>query len=152
MSHAFWLLKSEPSCYSILDLKRDGITGWDGVRNYQARNFMKNDMKIGDLAFFYHSNADPSGIAGVARICKLAYPDTTALDPTEDHYDPKSTPDNPIWWRVDIEFNRVLDRFIPLKELHTYPELSGMEVLKKGSRLSITPVEKKHFDFILSRV
>src|SRR6185437_1538302 len=100
----YWLVKSEPSCYSIDDLARDGKTMWDGVRNYQARNFMRDGMKKGDRVLFYHSNADPMGVVGVAEVCREAYPDFTAQDPSNDHFDPSSTADNPIWMMVDIAF------------------------------------------------
>jgi len=144
----YWLLKSEPECYSIDDLKRDKTTFWDGVRNYQARNFMTQEMKVGDLAFFYHSNADPSGIAGIAKIVKPATPDLTALDPNEDHYDPKATVQKPIWYGVTLEYVNSFNKIVTLKSLHSYPELKNMIVLQKGSRLSVMPVTKDEFEFV----
>ncbi len=144
----FWLLKSEPGCYSISDLKRDKQTFWSGIRNYQARNYMRDAMAVGDGILFYHSNASPSGIAGLATVCKAAHPDRTALDPKDDHYDPKSSEKNPIWMMVDIAYQSTFSNLISLEQLHRYPELSGMVVLQKGSRLSVMPVEEAHFKFI----
>ena len=144
-----WLMKSEPGCYSISDLKKDKRTNWDGVRNYQARNFMTQEMKVGDLVLFYHSNSKPSGVAGIAKVCKNAYPDFTALDPEEDHFDPRSTPENPIWQMVDIEFISEFKKIISLEEMHQNPKLNGMMVLQKGCRLSVMPVSKAHFDDVL---
>lgn len=141
----FWLVKSEPSCYSIDDLAKDKQAYWSGVRNYQARNFMRDEMKIGDGVLFHHSNANPSGIAGIARVCKEAHPDFTAWDPQDDHFDPKASPENPIWMMVDIAFERKFDRLLSLEFLHGFSELSSMMLLKKGSRLSVMPVEEVHF-------
>ncbi len=145
----YWLMKSEPTSYSIDDLKRDRKTFWGGVRNYQARNFMMKDMQVGDEVLFYHSNADPSGIAGLAKVVKLAAPDKTALDPKDHHYDPKSTTSNPIWFGVEIAFVNKLPTLISLQELKNNPKLTEMLVLKKGSRLSIQPVENKHFSEVI---
>lgn len=144
----YWLMKSEPSSYSIDDLQRQGKSSWDGVRNYQARNYMR-DMRVGDLALFYHSNANPPGVAGIAKVCKEAYPDHTALDPNNHHYDPKSTPENPIWMMVDVEFVEKFPELVSLPELKANPKLDGMLVVKRGTRLSVQPVEKKHFDEVL---
>lgn len=138
-------MKTEPGCYSIDDLQRDKKIAWTGVRNYQARNFMRDDMKIGDDILFYHSNADPSGIAGLARICALAHPDLTALDHKDDHYDSKSTHVDSIWVNVDIAFEKKFSHFVSLSALKAEPELSGMVVLQKGSRLSIQPVTAEQF-------
>jgi len=128
----FWLMKSEPESYSIDDLKRDGKTSWDGVRNYQARNFMRDQMHVGDLVLFYHSNAEPSGVAGIGEIRKEGYPD----------------PKDPVWTLVDIAFVAKFSRFVSLDELRQEPKLRDMLVLKKGQRLSVQPVSKEHFDTV----
>ncbi len=141
-------MKSEPESYSIDDLKRDGSEPWDGVRNYQARNFMR-DMKVGDLALFYHSNAKPPGVAGVCRISKEAYPDPTQFDPKSDYYDPKSTKENPRWSLVDVSFVEKFGEEISLHTLKDTPQLDGMRVTQKGARLSVQPVDKKHFKHVL---
>lgn len=145
----YWLLKSEADCYSIDDLARDKRTSWSGVRNYQARNFMRDGMSVGDLALFYHSSSEPSGVVGVARICKKAYGDDTALDPKDDHYDPKSTKDEPIWVMVDVEFVERFPKTITLAELKAVKELASMHVLRKGQRLSVMPVDADHFERVL---
>lgn len=136
----YWLMKTEPESYSIDDLERDGTTCWDGVRNYQARNFMRDDMKPGDGVLFYHSNASPPGIAGIAEISKEAYPDHTQFDPDDKHFDPKSSPDDPRWLMVDMKFVRKFSEPIPLPELKEQPGLEDMMVTKRGSRLSVQPV------------
>ena len=135
---AYWLMKSEPDVFSIDDLAKKGVAGWDGVRNYQARNFMKA-MKLGDRVFFYHSNALPPGIAGVAEVAKLAYPDPTQFDPKAGHHDPKAIPDNPIWFQVDLRFVKKFPRFLSLDELRGVPALAGMPLFNR-SRLSVQPV------------
>ncbi len=145
----FWLMKSDG--YFIDDLARDKKTFWDGVRNYQARNFMRDQMKIGDLALFYHSNADPSGIAGIARICAKAHADFTAWDPKDKHYDSKSTKENPIWMMVDVEFVEKFPHFVSLDDLRGDPHLKDMLVLKRGMRLSIQPVTQEHFEIVRKR-
>ena len=146
----YWLMKSEPSCFSIDDLaKRPKKTEhWDGVRNYQARNMMRDQMKVGDKVFFYHSNCESPGIVGVIEIAKQAYPDVTALDHNHEHYDPKSTPENPRWCMVDV---RLLEKFtnaVSLVELKQNPYLKSMLVLRKGNRLSITPVTAEEWRII----
>ena len=146
----YWLMKSEPSEYSIDDLKKDRVEHWDGVRNYQARNMMNNEMKKGDLAFMYHSNCDEIGIVGIMTIAKEGYVDHTAFDKKDKHYDPKSDPDNPRWFMVDVRYKRKLKRTITLAELKQHKKLAEMQLLKRGNRLSIMPVSKKHWDFILS--
>ena len=146
----YWLMKCEPGSYSIDDLKRDGTTFWDGVRNYQARNSMRDDMKPGDLAFFYHSNAEPPGIAGVMEIIKEGYPDHTQFDPNDIHFDPKASPDNPRWMMVDVKFVSKFDTLIPLNELKETKGLEEMVVTKKGSRLSVQPVTKKEWNIVTS--
>ncbi len=144
----YWLMKSEPSEYSIEDLKKDKTTPWDGVRNYQARNFMRDQMKLNDKVLFYHSNASPPGIAGIGYVSKLAYPDFTAWDPKNKHFDPKSSPEKPIWMMVDVAFDKKFSRVIGLPELREKEALLSMLVLKKGMRLSIQPVEQAHFELI----
>ena len=145
----YWLVKSEPGCYSIdtLENEPDQITSWDGVRNYQARNFMRDGMKLGDKVLFYHSVTNPS-VVGVCEVVRESYPDHTAWNPEDDHFDPKSTVDNPRWFMVDVKFVEKFPRALTLKELRQTPGLEGMEMLKKGSRLSVMPVDKKEFDII----
>jgi predicted RNA-binding protein with PUA-like domain len=146
----YWLMKSEPEAFSIDDLINapNQITHWDGVRNYQARNFMKQ-MQIGDKVFFYHSNCKVPGIIGIAEVCKTAYPDFTAQDPHDIHYDPKSTPEKPIWEMVDVQFKEKFASIIPLKQLQTIPVLENMPLVRKGNRLSIMPVTPAQWNFIL---
>jgi predicted RNA-binding protein with PUA-like domain len=144
----YWLMKSEPDSYSIDDLERDGREPWDGIRNYQARNFMR-EMAVGDLVIFYHSSAKPPGAAGIARICSEAHPDPTQFDKKSKHYDPKSDKDDPRWSLVDLEFVEKFEEEIPLRALKDDPALQGMRVTQKGSRLSVQPVEKKHFKLVL---
>jgi len=143
-----WLVKSEPGCYSIDDLKRDKRTAWTGVRNYQARNFMRDGMKIGDLVLYHHSGSEPPGIAGIARVCDAAHADATAQDPNDDHYDPKSTRDDPIWMCVDIEFVRKFDDVVSLADLKANKALASMLVLQRGQRLSVMPVDEAHFRIV----
>ena len=146
--HRRWLMKSEPEVYSIDDLARDGQTAWEGVRNYQARNFMRDDMKIGDRVLFYHSNAKPPGVAGLAEVCSAAYPDPAAFDPTSPYFDPKSKPEAPAWLRVDLRFVARLPRLVSLDELKQDAALEGMLVIQRGQRLSVQPVRPEHFDHI----
>ena len=141
----YWLIKSEPDVFSIADLKRVKREPWDGVRNYQARNFMRDDMEIGDLALFYHSNAKPPGVAGVARVAGPPYPDPCQFDPSSNYFDEKSHEENPRWSLVDFEFVTAFHSLIPLDQLKADPKLDGMLILRRGNRLSITPVEPKHF-------
>ena len=143
MNH--WLIKSEPDVFSIADLERVGREPWTGVRNYQARNFMWRDMKPGDLALFYHSNAKPPGIAGIAKVVGNPYPDSTQFEPQSEYFDPKSTRENPRWWLVDFEFVARFNEVIPLDTLKQDPELCEMMVCQRGTRLSINPVSAKHF-------
>ena len=146
----YWLMKSEPLVYSIDDLaeEKNKTTCWDGVRNYQARNFMRDDMKKGDQVLFYHSNAKPPGVAGTAKIVKESYPDFTAFDPKDKHSDPKSKQETPRWFMVDIKLVKKLKRLVSLDELRTVKSLEGMVLLQKGSRLSVQPVTKKQFETI----
>ncbi len=139
-----WLMKSEPTVYSIDDLKKNSTTHWEGVRNYQARNFMKS-MNIGDLVFFYHSNSKPSGISGIAQVSKMFYPDHTSWDKKSRYFDPKSTKEDPRWFMVDIKFIKKLNSIISLDELKNNPNLKEMKVVQKGSRLSVQPVSKDEF-------
>jgi len=152
MNH--WLMKSEPGDFSIDDLRAapGRTTSWDGVRNYQARNFMRDQMKRGDLVFFYHSNCAEPGIAGIAKVSREAYPDHTAFDAKDKHYDPKSDPDEPRWFMVNIRYQRKLKRVIPLSELREYADrqLKNLALLRRGNRLSVTPVAAKEWNFILS--
>jgi predicted RNA-binding protein with PUA-like domain len=138
----FWLLKSEPEVFSIADLEAapGKTTFWDGVRNYQARNFLRDEMRVGDGVLFYHSNADPPAIAGLAEVVRAGYPDHTAFDPKSDHYDPKSKPDAPTWFMVDVRHVKTFARPLGLDELRAVKGLEGMELLRKGSRLSVQPV------------
>ena len=145
----YWLMKSEPEVYGFDDLKKEKIDHWDGIRNYQARNFMRDLMQRGDLAFFYHSNCEEPGIAGIMQINRTAYPDFTAFDTSQKYYDPKSDPSNPRWYMVDVKYVRKLKRYIALRELKLHKALADMRLLKKGNRLSILPIEKKEWDYIL---
>jgi predicted RNA-binding protein with PUA-like domain len=146
----YWLMKSEPDAYSLDDLERDGTTHWDGVRNYQARNLMRDEMRIGDRVLFYHSNARPPHVAGIAEVVREAYPDHTSWDPDSKYHDPKSSPDDPRWFMVDVGFVERLPRPVPLDELRTYPELEGMVLLNR-SRLSVQPVTEEEFEFVVDR-
>jgi predicted RNA-binding protein with PUA-like domain len=143
-----WLMKSEPDVYSIDNLERDGRESWEGVRNYQARNFMR-EMVEGDLVIFYHSNAKPPGAAGVGRICRKAYPDDTQFNKKSKYYDAKSKKEDPRWSLVDVEFVEKFGEPISLQALKDDPALEGMRVTQKGSRLSVQPVEKGHFKRVL---
>ena len=147
----YWLMKSEPDAFSIDDLKAkpDKTEHWDGVRNYQARNMMRDQMKKGDLVFFYHSNCQVPGIVGIAQVVREGYPDHTALDPESKYYDPKSDPDNPRWYMVDVKFKRKFKHTISLEQLKALPELEGMPLVRKGNRLSVMPVEAAHWETIL---
>ena len=146
----YWLFKSEPSCFGIDDLSAavKRTTHWDGVRNYQVRNFLQNAIQPKDLAFFYHSNAKPSGVVGVMEIISPGYPDHTAWDPHSDHYDPKSTEQEPRWYMVDVKFKEKFPRMVDLAEIKQHPILQRMSVAQTGSRLSITPVTAKEWTII----
>jgi predicted RNA-binding protein with PUA-like domain len=144
----YWLMKSEPDVFSIDDLSARTSEPWDGVRNYEARNFMRDQMKIGDLVLFYHSNATPSGVAGVAEIASASYPDPVQFDASSKYYDPKSSPEDPRWHLVDVRYVRHLPRLVSLQEIKANSNLSEMALLKR-SRLSVTPVTKGEFDEIL---
>ncbi len=150
----YWLIKSEPGEFSIDDLASSSkrTTCWDGVRNYQARNFMRDEMKKGDLAFFYHSSCAEPGIVGIVEISREAYPDDTAFDPKDKHYDSKSVSTNPRWYMVDVRLQRKLKRPITLAKLKQYAgdSLAGLQLLKRGNRLSVMPVTKKDWHFIVA--
>ncbi len=148
----YWLVKSEPDVFSIQDLARSkqATTYWDGVRNYQARNTLRDLMKIGDRVLFYHSNASPPAVVGIAEVVREGYPDFTAWDKNSDHFDPKSTPDNPIWYMVDIRLVSIFDRPLTLPELKAQPALKNMVLVQKGSRLSVQPVRPEEYDWIVS--
>jgi predicted RNA-binding protein with PUA-like domain len=145
-----WLFKSEPETYSWDDLVHDGRTEWEGVRNYQARNLIRDEMKVGDLVFFYHSRVQPQVIAGVARIVREAYPDHHALNPASPYHDPRATPDDPVWMMVDIEPVRGIEPPITRDELKQVPELDGMMLLKRGARLSVQPVTPAEWGAVLA--
>jgi predicted RNA-binding protein with PUA-like domain len=147
----YWLMKSEPHVYGIEDLVRDKVTAWWGVRNYQARNFMRDQMKVGDGVLFYHSSCPEPGIAGLAEVSKLAYPDETQFDPRHKYFDPKATRGNPRWMNVDVKIVKKT-RLMPLVEMRGYPELANMRVLARGNRLSITPVDPAEWRFILKKL
>lgn len=144
----YWLMKTEPNTYSIADLKRDKKTGWDGIRNYQARNFMRDQMQVGDLVLFYHSNAEPPGVAGLAKVSKTGLTDPSQFDSQSKYFDPTSNPQNPRWIMVQLAYVETFKQFVALPELRQQPELAGLMLLQKGSRLSVQPVETPHFDFI----
>lgn len=152
-SRRYWLMKSEPSAFSIDDLMRspDQTTSWDGVRNYRARNFMRS-MAIGDQVLFYHSNAEPPSVVGIAEVVKTAYPDSTQFDKKDKHYDPESEPSAPRWDVVDIKYVRKFARALPLDELRKETKLKGMVLLQKGSRLSVQPVTALEWKLIMSLV
>lgn len=145
----YWLMKSEPNVYSIADLQRDGSTCWDGVRNYQARNFMRDEMRVGNEVFFYHSNVEPMGICGVARVVREAYPDHTAFDPADKHYDPKSNPGNPTWMMVDLGYVGTFTEPITLAALKNTRGLEKMLVIQRGSRLSVQPVTPEEWAIVM---
>jgi predicted RNA-binding protein with PUA-like domain len=146
----YWLMKSEPDAFSISDLKArpKKTEHWDGVRNYQARNFMRA-MKKGDLAFFYHSSCEVPGVYGIIEIARAAYPDHTAWDPENHHYDPKSTPERPLWSMVDVRFKRELKKPVTLTAIKMQPTLKQMRLVQRGSRLSVMPVSAKEWNTIL---
>jgi predicted RNA-binding protein with PUA-like domain len=145
----YWLMKSEPDTFSIDDLKRKKREAWDGVRNYQARNFMRDGMRVGDGVFFYHSNCAEPGIAGLAEVASDAYPDPSQFDPKSKYFDAGSSRYNPRWMLVDVKYVKKLKRVITLDELKNHPKLTGMALLRKGNRLSVMPVEAAEWKYIL---
>jgi predicted RNA-binding protein with PUA-like domain len=150
----YWLMKTEPSTFSIDDLARapKRTTCWDGVRNFQVRNMLRDQFAVGDLAFMYHSSCEVPGIVGVMKVVKRGYPDSTAFDPQHDHHDPASTPDKPRWYMVDVRLEQRFSRVISLDELRTHAagKLRDLQILKRGNRLSITPLSESEWQFILS--
>lgn len=147
----YWLFKSEPESFSIDDLAaaKDQTTFWNGVRNYQARNLLRDEIQVGDRVLYYHSNADPSAVVGTAVVVRAGYPDASAFDKKSDYYDPKATTANPIWAMVDIRFEQKFSAALPLEDLRKIPALAKMELLRKGSRLSVQPVTKAEFEAVL---
>ena len=145
----YWLMKSEPDTYSIDDLQSFGVDHWDGIRNYQVRNFFRNQMQVGEQAFFYHSNCKEPGIVGTMEIVSTAYPDHTAFDPSEKYFDSKSDPENPRWLMVDVHYIRHLDRMITLGELRQQKQIADMKLLQRGNRLSVLPLSKMEWQYIL---
>jgi predicted RNA-binding protein with PUA-like domain len=141
----YWLMKSEPNDYSLADLKKDKTALWDGVRNYQARNIMRDRMKIGDEVLFYHSNADPAGVVGLATVHKKAVPDVEAFNKKSKYFDPKSKKDDPTWFCVEVKYKSTFDRTVSLEEMKTAKPLANMLVIQRGQRLSIQPVSKGEF-------
>jgi predicted RNA-binding protein with PUA-like domain len=148
MKH-YWLMKSEPDAFSIDSLAKEKISPWDGVRNYQARNMLRDEMKVGDGVLFYHSNCTPPGIAGIAKIVRAGYPDYSAFDAKSAYFDPTSNEEKPRWYRVDVAFVKKFNRVLSLQELREIPDLENMQVLRKGNRLSITPVTEKEWQIIV---
>jgi predicted RNA-binding protein with PUA-like domain len=149
---SYWLFKSEPDCFSFADLcaAPERTTGWDGVRNFQARNFLRDQIKVGDGVLYYHSSADPPAIAGLAEVVEAAHPDPTAFDPSADHYDPKSRPESPTWYQVKIRAVRAIEPPLGLPKLREVAALAKMELLRKGSRLSIQPVRPDEWEVVLA--
>jgi predicted RNA-binding protein with PUA-like domain len=150
MAKQYWLVKTEPTSFSIEDLAKSPkqTTCWDGVRNYQARNFMRA-MGVGDEVLFYHSSVDPPAVVGTVKVVKLAYPDATAWDPKDHHHDPKASRENPIWDMVDLKLSEIFDEPVTLERLRGVAALKGMELLKRGSRLSVQPVTKPEFETVV---
>lgn len=148
---AYWLFKTEPDTFSIDTLRTQKVSCWEGVRNYQARNMMRDQIKMGDLVLIYHSSCKKVGVAGIAKVVREAYSDHFSFDPESDYYDPKSTPDSPRWVMVDIEFVRKTERLIPLSVMKAMPELENMPLVKKGNRLSIMPVSEQEWSAILDK-
>ncbi len=149
MAKQYWLMKSEADCFSIDDLfaAKDQTTFWDGIRNYEARNMMRDRIKKGDAVLYYHSNAEPPGVAGIATVVREGYPDHTAFEKDNEHFDPKSKPDNPTWYMVDLKAVEKFKHFVPIQKLRELPELQEMALFKRN-RLSVTPVTRMEFDII----
>lgn len=148
MAKKYWLLKCEPTAYSIEDLERNGTATWEGVRNFQARNTLRDDMKVGDGVLFYASNAEPSGVSGLAEVSRAGYPDPFAFKKGHKYFDPKSDPEKPTWYMVDIRFVERFDEIVPLLVLKETPGLEKMVVTQKGSRLSVQPVTQEEFEIV----
>ncbi len=151
MSKKYWLLKSEPEAFSIEDLKKskNQTTYWDGVRNYQARNFLRDEMKVGDGVLFYHSSTEPTAVVGVCQVVNEGYPDHTQFDPDSHHFFPTATPENPVWYMVDIKLVKEFKRPVSLQEIKNNKKLQKMKLIQKGNRLSVMPVTKEEFDEVL---
>ncbi len=145
----YWLIKSEPDCYSIDDIKRDITVSWTGIRNYQARNFMRDQMSQGDLVLFYHSSAKPPAAVGIAKVSSKSHPDMTQFDKKDDHFEPKATPEKPLWYCVDVTFVKKFKEPVTLAQIKFDPALKGIMVAATGSRLSVQPVSEKHFKRIV---
>ena len=150
MAVRYWLMKSEPDVFSIDDLARDGVTPWEGVRSYQARNLLRDELRVGDGVLFYHSSTQPPGVAGIAEVVHESYPDRTAFDPKSPYFDPKSTQDNPRWFVVDVRFVERFPAVVPLAVLHMTPGLENMVVLKRGMRLSVQPVTEDEWRIVVA--
>ena len=152
MAKKYWLVKSEPNVFSIEDLKKskDQTTGWDGVRNYQARNFLRDGMKKGDYVLFYYSSTDPNSVVGICEVVKEGYADNTQFDPENKHFFPSADPQNPIWYMVDIKFVKEFKTPVSLQEIKNNPKLKNMRLIQRGNRLSVMPVEKAEFDEIVN--
>lgn len=148
----YWLMKTEPSAFGIDDLQREKTTSWTGVRNFQVRNFMRDDMQVGDMVLIYHSSCADIGVAGVGKIVKAAYPDKTQFDSKDKHYDPTAKKENPRWMTVDVSFVKKFKQIVSLSYMRINPKLSDMLILQKGSRLSITPILERHYIEILKEV
>ncbi len=146
----YWLVKSEPDVYPLSQLKEDGVTPWDGIRNYQARNFMRDEMKVGDLVLFYHSNTKPPGVVGLCKVASEPYPDALQFEEGHKYFDPKATEEKPRWILVDMGYVETFEHPISLADLKSDPALEGMLVTRKGQRLSVQPVEQHHFDHIVA--
>ncbi|HRI46429.1 MAG TPA: EVE domain-containing protein [Ignavibacteriaceae bacterium] len=151
MSKKYWLVKSEPEVFSIINLQnqKDQTTYWDGVRNYQARNYLRDEMKIGDSVLFYHSNAEPLAIVGVCDVVKEGYPDFTAFDPKNNHFDPKSKKENPTWYMVDLKLNEIFKNPVTLEQIKSNKKLQDMKLIQRGNRLSVMPITKDEFNEII---
>jgi predicted RNA-binding protein with PUA-like domain len=152
MAKKYWLIKTDPACFSLMDLKKckNRTTSWDGVRNYQARNFIRDDMKSGDDVLFYYSQADPNAVFGICTIVKNAYPDPSQFNPDDKHYFPSADPSNPPWYAVDIKFVKEFKKPVILSDIKANPRLKNMRLVQKGNRLSVMPVTKEEFDEVLS--
>ena len=151
-SRRYWLMKTEPGCFSFEDLRNRpcGVEHWDGVRNFQARNLLRDEIKVGDGVLFYHSNIKLPAVVGIARVVREGYPDATALDPRSEHFDPRATAESPIWYRVDIRYEAPLAHPLTRDDLRHHPLLAAMEVLKKGNRLSVQPVTAEQWRAVMS--
>jgi predicted RNA-binding protein with PUA-like domain len=147
----YWLMKTEPGVYSIDDLRRDKKTGWEGVRNYQVRNWLRDEVKVDDRVLFYHSNVEPPGVVGLAGVVREGYPEPFAFDPKHKYFDPGSKPENPRWFTVDVGFVERWREPVSLEELKADPRLQGMEVTRRGSRLSVHPVSAEHFERVVEK-